>query len=71
MEKMAWDGPKWGQEDFVLTNPDLAGILGRADLDLENFSFLICWTQISGSQVSKFPDFQVPRFPDAAGTAGP
>ena len=21
--KMAWDGPKWGREDFFPTNPDL------------------------------------------------
>ena len=34
---MAWDGPKWGQEDFFPTNPDLADILGRTDSDFENF----------------------------------
>ena len=39
MEKMASDGPKWGQEDFFPTNPDLAIILGRTDLDFENFYF--------------------------------
>ena len=39
MEKMAWDGPKWGREDFFPTNPDLANILGRTDLDFENFYF--------------------------------
>ena len=39
MEKMAWDGPKWGQEDFFPTNPDLADILGRTDLDFETFHF--------------------------------
>ena len=33
MEKIASDGPKWGQEDFVPTNPDLADILGRMDLN--------------------------------------
>ena len=32
MEKKAWDGPKQGQEDLFLTNPDLANILGRTDL---------------------------------------
>ena len=35
MEKIAWDGPKWGQEDFVPTNPDLANMLGRRDLDFD------------------------------------
>ena len=31
MEKIASDGPKWGQEDFFPTHPDLADILGRTD----------------------------------------
>ena len=59
MEKMASDGPKWGQEDFFPTNPDLADILGRTDLNFENFYFFDFLDP-------KFPDFQVPRFPDAA-----
>ena len=37
---MGPDGPKWGQEDFFLANPDLADILGRTDFDFENFYFL-------------------------------
>ena len=57
MEKMAWDGPKWGREDFFLTNPDLANILGRTDLDFEDFYFFHFFDP-------KFLDFQVPRFPD-------
>ena len=48
---MAWDGPKWGREDFVPTNPDLADILGRTDLDFENLFLL------------DFSGFQIPRFP--------
>ena len=56
MEKMAWDGPKWGREDFFPTNPDLANILGRMDLDFENFYFFHFLDP-------KFLDFQVPRFP--------
>ena len=56
MEKNASDGPKWGQEDFFPTNPDLADILGRTDLDFENFHFFDFWDL-------KFLDFQVPRFP--------
>ena len=37
---MGPDGPKWGQEDFFPTNPDLADILGRTDFDFQNFYFL-------------------------------
>ena len=54
MEKMASDCPKWGQEDFFPTNPDLANILGRMDLDFENFYFF---------------HFLDPKFPDAAASA--
>ena len=39
MENIAWDGPKWGQEDFFPTNPDLVDILGRMDLDFGGFAF--------------------------------
>ena len=56
MEKMASDGPKWGQEDFFPTNPDLADILGRTDLDFENKHVFYFGSQISGfpgSQISK------------------
>ena len=56
MEKMAWDGPKWGREDFFPTNPGLANILGRMDLDFEDFYFFHLLDP-------KFLDFQVPRFP--------
>ena len=78
MEKMAWDGPKWGQEDYFPTNLDLADILGKTDLEFENFHFFhFVDPKFLDSQVprfpkfpifhiSKFPDFQVPRFPDAA-----
>ena len=78
MEKMASDGPKRGQEDFFPTNPDLADILGRTDLNFENFYFfgfldptfldfqpprsLNFW--IFRFRISKLPDFQVPRVPE-------
>ena len=39
MEKMAWGGPKWGQEGLFLANPDLANILDNMDFDFENFHF--------------------------------
>ena len=55
MEKMAWDGPKWGREDFFPTNPDLADILGRTDLNFENLYFF---------------HFLDPKFPDAAAADG-
>ena len=51
---MASDGPKYGQEDFFPTNPDLADILGRTDLNFENFSFF---------------HFLDPTFPDVAASA--
>ena len=69
---MGPDGPKWGQEDFFPANPDLADILGRTDLDFENFYF----GDFLGSQISRFTDskildflifrfldFPIPRFP--------
>ena len=55
MEKMAWDGPKWGREDFFLANPGLANNLGRTDLDFENFYFFHFLDP-------KSLDFQVPKF---------
>ena len=58
MEKMAWDGPKWGREDFFLTNPGLANISGRTDLDFEKLYFFHLLDP-------KFLDFQVPRFPNS------
>ena len=72
-QKMGPEGPKQAREDFFPTNPDLADILGRTDLDFVKFVFLIRWTPnlwISRSpdlQIPKIPDFQISRFPDAAG----
>ena len=61
--KVAWDGPKWGREDFVSTNPDLANILGRTDLDFENFYFFHVWDlKFLDVQVPNILDFQVPTF---------
>ena len=53
MEKIAWNGPKWGQE-FFNTNLDLANILGDADFD---FEILYFW-DFFGSQVSGKTDAQ-------------
>ena len=77
MQNMALGGPEWGQEDLFPTNPDLADILGRTDLNFENFYVFDFFdfkfldfqvsrfpnSQISRSQISKFPDLQIPRFP--------
>ena len=48
--------PQMGPGGFFPTNPDLADILGRADLDFENFIFFHFVDP-------KILDFQVPRFP--------
>ena len=56
MEKMAWHGPKWGPRGIFPANSDLADVLGRTDLDFENFYFFDFLDP-------KFLDFQVPRFP--------
>ena len=44
-----------GPGDFFPTNPDLGDILGRTDLNFENFHF---WDFLD----PKFPDVQVPNF---------
>ena len=75
MEKMASDEPKRGQEDFFPTNPDLADILGRTDLNFEKLClFFLDPTFLDfqlprsrNSRISRSPDLQIPRFPDAAG----
>ena len=75
MEKMASGGPKWGREDFFPTNPDLADILGRTDLDFEIFYLILCLLldanilnfQVPKSQkiwISRSPDLQIPKIPD-------
>ena len=55
MEKIAWDGPKWGREVLFPANPDLADILSDMDFDVEMF-LLFCW--IPNFWISRFPDFQ-------------
>ena len=47
--------PKWGREFFFPTNPDLADILGRTDLNFETF-------YVFHFLDPKFLDFQVPRY---------
>ena len=81
MEEIAWDGPQWGQEDFFPTNPDLADILSRTEFNFDMCFLLNFGSRISGCSdlqistfpnfqvsrsVTKFPDFQTPRFPNAA-----
>ena len=64
MEKMASDGPKYGQEDFFPTNPDLADILGRTDLNFENFFFDFLDPKFLDFQVPRSPNFWISRSPD-------
>ena len=73
MEKIAWDDPKWGPRGLFPANPDLADILGRTVLDVENFNFGVFWDskfldfqvpRSPNSQISRFPDFQTPPSPD-------
>ena len=54
MEKLAWNGPKWVRELFFPTNPDLADILGRTDLNFETFYYFDFLDP-------KILDFQVPK----------
>ena len=54
MPQMAPIGPG----GFFPTNPDLANILGRTDLNFENFYFFFHFLD------PKFLDFQVPRSPN-------
>ena len=62
MEKMTWDGPRWVREALFPANPDLAGILGRTDLDFHIFFDLFD---------SEFLDFQVTSFPKPGLGLGP
>ena len=40
MEKLAWDGMRWGREVLFPANPDLADILGDMDFDFDNLAAL-------------------------------
>ena len=66
MEKLHQMAPNGARRIFVPTNPDLADVLGRMDLDF--FGPQI--SGLPGPQISRFPDYQVPRYPDAAAGAG-
>ena len=69
-QKIGPDGPKWAQEYFFPTNPDLADIFGRTDFDFENFYFLdFLGSQLGRSQLGPGPDLKnlarlsAPRIP--------
>ena len=68
--------PQMGPRGFFATNPDLADILGRTDLDFENFICLIVWTPnfwISNFRnfwISRSQDFQIPRLRPGPGLGG-
>ena len=56
MEKMAWDGPKWGQEDFFLLIQALPTFWAEQIWILRIFIFSIFW--IPNFWISRSPDFQ-------------
>ena len=64
MEKMTSDGPKWGQENFCPTNPDLADILGRMNLNVEKSFFVVLDPTCLDFQVPRSPNFWISRSPD-------
>ena len=41
MEKIASDGPTWGQKDFFPTDPDPVNILGRTDLNFDIYTVVL------------------------------
>ena len=55
---------------FFPTNPDLADMLGRTDLDFENFYFILFFG-IPNSHISRFPDFQKSGLGQAWAGLGP
>ena len=59
MEKMAWDGPKWGQEDFFLLIQTLPTFWAERIWILRSFIFSNFW--IPNFWISRSPDFQIPR----------
>ena len=55
MEKMAWDGPKWGQEDFFLLIQTLPTFWAEQIWNLRICTFFILWIQ--NFWISRFPKF--------------
>ena len=55
MEKMAWDGPKWGQEDFFLLIQTLPTFWAERIWNLRISTFFILWIQ--NVWISRSPDF--------------
>ena len=64
MENMASDGRKWEPQCFSPSNPNLADILGRTDLNFENDYLFDFWDP-------KFLDFQVPKSPNSQMSRSP
>ena len=75
MEKMAWDCPKWGQEDFFLLIQTLPIFWAERIWILIIFILLMrgipnFWISRSPDlQIHRFPGPQISRFPDAAAGA--
>ena len=73
MEKIASDGPKWGQEDFFLLIQTLPTFWAERIWILRLFHFFefldpkfldFQVPRSQNSQISRFPDLQIPKFPD-------
>ena len=56
--------PQIGPGGFFPTNPDLADISGRKDLDFENLDFYFLDPTFLDFQVPRSPNSQISRFPD-------
>ena len=54
MEKMAWDGPEWGQDDFFQLIQTLPTFWAERIWNLRISTFFILWIQ--NFWMSRFPD---------------
>ena len=61
MEKMAWDGPKWGRKMFVPTHPDPVNILCTNDVGLDNCHSCVFWIRNVCNSLSTFLDFDISK----------
>ena len=57
MENMAWNGPKWNQEDFSLLIQTLPTFWAERIWNLRISAFFILWIQILSFWISRSPDF--------------
>ena len=73
-KKLPGMDPNGARRIFVPTNPDLADMLGRKDLNFENLYVFDCLDpKFLDFQVPRSPNFWIPRSPDLqiSGFPGP